>query len=56
MAHKESETEQRIGYDTFAVKMRFNKPIPQFLPVYGKKLRIYYPGIKQACKNYYGAI
>ena len=34
--------------------MKLRKPIPQFLPISGCKIRIYYNGIKRECTNCYG--
>ena len=39
---------------TYTVKMKLNEQIPQFLPVFGRKLRVQYPGINKSCFNCYG--
>ena len=54
MAHKDSEVENGVGIGTYAVKMRLRSPIAQFLPAYGKKILVYYPGIKHLCYGCYG--
>ena len=54
MKHPDSELEEKIGNGTYVVKMRLIKPIPQFLPISGKKIRIYYNGIRRQCTNCYG--
>ncbi len=39
---------------TYSVKMSINKPIAQFLPMAGKKIRIYHKGIAKLCSKCYG--
>jgi hypothetical protein len=39
---------------TYSVKMSIHKPIPQFLPMDGKKVRIFYRGIPKLCSKCYG--
>ena len=39
---------------TFSVKMRLKKEIPQLLPMIGKRVSIYYPGIKRLCSKCFG--
>ena len=41
----------RTGH--LSVKMEILKPIPQFLPIRGRKIRIYYRGIVRMCVNCY---
>ena len=38
MKHPDSELEEKIGNGTYVVKMRLRRPIPQFLPISGKKI------------------
>ena len=54
MKHPDSEVENPVGNGTYVVQMRLERPIPQFLPISGRKVRIYYPGIKRECTNCYG--
>jgi hypothetical protein len=35
----------------YVVKMRIDKPIPQILPIDGRRIKIYYKGIKKQCNN-----
>ena len=44
----------RIGNRTYSVKMKLLRPIPQFLPMHGRCIRIYYSGIDKLCTNCYG--
>jgi hypothetical protein len=39
---------------TYSVKMSIHTPIPQFLPMDGKKIRIFYKGIPKLCSRCYG--
>ena len=54
MTHPDSDTNEPVGNGTYVVKMKLSKPIPQFMPVSGKKLRFYYNGIRRMCTNCYG--
>ena len=54
MVHPDSDPESPMGNGTYIVKMKLIKPIPQFLPISGKKVRIFYNGIKRECTNCYG--
>lgn len=36
-----------------SIKMEITDPIPQFLPAWGKKIRVYYRGIDKLCLNCY---
>jgi hypothetical protein len=40
---------------TYSVKMALGRQIPQFLPMGGKKIKIYYRGIKKMCRKCYRA-
>jgi hypothetical protein len=42
-----------ITTGTYSTKMLLHKPIPQFLPIAGKKVRIYYRGIAKLCTKCY---
>ena len=37
--HKESDATLPVGDGTYLVKMRQKKPMPQYLPVFGRKMR-----------------
>ena len=53
--HEDSDSErERIGNGTNSCKMKLTRPIPQFLPVLGRRIRIYYSGIDKLCTNCYG--
>ena len=44
-----------IGNGNYSIKMRLDKPIPNLLPIYGKKITVYFKGIQKLCSNCYGA-
>lgn len=44
----------RFDFGTFSVKMKLHKDIPQFLPMHGKKIRIYYRNMTKLCTNCFG--
>ena len=39
---------------TYAVKVKLRRKIPQLLPMLGKRIKIYYPGIQKLCTNCFG--
>jgi len=39
----------------YSVQMLIKKPIPQFLPIDGKRIKIYHRGIKRMCENCFGS-
>ena len=43
-----------IGSGTFSIKMRLRKDIPQLLPMWGKRIRIYHRGVQKLCSNCFG--
>ena len=43
-----------VGNGTNSVKMKLTKPVPQFLPMHGRKIRIYHNGINKLCSNCFG--
>ena len=45
---------ERKGNGTYSVKMKLTAPIPQFLPMHGRRIRIYHTGITKLCSNCYG--
>ena len=42
------------GNGTYTVKMKLHSPIPQLLPMWGKRIRIYYRGIQKLCPRCFG--
>ena len=52
--NKEEEERYRgvvLGTGNLTVKMRLDHPIPQLLPMAGKRVKIYYKGIQKLCTN-----
>jgi hypothetical protein len=49
-----SESGQEVGNGSYSVKMRLRLDISQFLPMFGKHIRVYYHGITKKCTNYFG--
>ena len=52
--HEESDDsadDLPIGNGIYLVKMKLSKDMPQFMPMYGKRVRIYYRGITKRCTN-----
>ena len=47
------ECKDPVGNGNLATKMRLSKSIPQFLPMLGRKIRVYYRGITKLCINCY---
>ena len=43
----------QLGTGKFSVKMKITSEIPQYLPMFGHKAKIYYRGIKKVCTNCY---
>ena len=44
-----------LGNGTYSVKMKLTKDIPQFLPMHGRKIRIYFKNMNKLCTNCYGS-
>ena len=42
------------GTGTFSIKMKLHTAIPQLLPMWGKRIRIYYRGIQKLCSRCFG--
>ena len=42
------------GNGTYTVKMKLHSPIPQLLPMWGKRIRIYYRGVQKLCSRCFG--
>ena len=49
------EDEDPLGTGNYWVTVRLEKPIPQFLPMQGRKIEIYYRAMEQMCVNCYGS-
>ncbi len=43
-----------VGTGTYSVKMRLHTDLPQFVPICGKRIRLYYRGITKLCTNCFG--
>jgi hypothetical protein len=46
----------KLGFktDEIEVELKLKKHIPEFLPMYGRKIRIFYVGMKRQCNNCFG--
>ena len=42
------------GTGTFSIKMKLHTAIPQLLPMWGKRIRVYYRGIQKLCSRCFG--
>ena len=42
-----------LGNGTYSLKMKLAKDIPQFLPMHGRKIRIYFKNMTKLCTNCY---
>jgi hypothetical protein len=54
---KEEEERYRgvvLGTGNLTIKMRLDHPIPQLIPMAGKRVKIYYKGIHKLCTNCFG--
>jgi len=45
--------EVKLGKGLLSIKIQLEKPIPEFLPIDGKRVRIYYAGMHKQCVNCY---
>ena len=53
--YRDSDSEDEIvGNGIYSVKMKLAGPVPQFLPMHGRRIRIYHSGITKLCTNCYG--
>ena len=43
-----------IGNGIYSVKMKLTTDLPQFVPMYGKRIRLYHRGITKKCTNCFG--
>ena len=54
--HPHSDSEPDILCSgTYSIKMRLKKDIPQLLPMWGKRIRVYHRGLQKLYTNCYGA-
>ena len=44
-----------IGNGTYNIRIKLNRDIPNWIPMYGRKICLEYPGIKRQCNKCYGA-
>jgi hypothetical protein len=52
---QDDETNEGVNaLGTYSVKMKLSKEIPQLLPMYGKRVKIYYKGVSKLCFNCFG--
>ena len=50
---EEGQNEGEFSTGIYSAKIKLNKEIPQLIPMYGKKIKIYHKGIKKQCVNCY---
>jgi hypothetical protein len=43
-----------LGNGTYSLKMKLVKDIPQYLPMHGRKIRVYFKNMTKLCTNCYG--
>ena len=43
-----------VGNGTFSIKMRLRRDVPQLLPMWGKRVRVYHRGVQKLCSNCFG--
>ena len=43
-----------LGNGTYSIKMKLERDIPQFLPMHGRKIRVYFKNMTKLCSNCYG--
>ena len=47
----DSDNDMPLGNGIYSVRMKIEKDMPQFLPMQGKRVRLYYRGIVKRCTN-----
>jgi hypothetical protein len=47
----DSENDMPLGNGIYSVKMKIERDMPQFMPMHGKRVRLYYRGIAKRCTN-----
>ena len=53
-SNPDTETDGTNRTGTYSVKVKLARPIPQLLPILGRRIKIYYPGIQKLCTNCFG--
>lgn len=53
-AESGEEAEVQLSSGKFSVKMRIDTHIPQYLPMFGRKVKVHYRGIDKQCTHCYG--
>ena len=43
-----------VGNGIYNVKMKITKELPNWIPMYGRKICLEYPGVKRQCSSCYG--
>ena len=52
--HESGSNLPPVGNGTYLVKMRLKKDMPNYLPMYGRKVSLNYRGIKKQCNSCFG--
>jgi hypothetical protein len=47
----DSENDMPLGNGIYSVRMKLERDMPQFMPMHGKRVRLYYRGITKRCTN-----
>jgi hypothetical protein len=47
----DSENDMPLGNGIYSVRMKIERDMPQFIPMHGKRVRLYYRGIVKRCTN-----
>jgi hypothetical protein len=47
----DSENDMPLGNGIYSVRMKIARDMPQFIPMHGKRVRLYYRGIVKRCTN-----
>jgi hypothetical protein len=47
----DSENDMPLGNGIYSVRMKIARDMPQFMPMHGKRVRLYYRGIVKRCTN-----
>ena len=48
------KAENLVGTGVYLVTARLDRQIPNVVPIQGKKIKVWYPGVKKQCKNCFG--
>ena len=52
---EDPNTGYTVGNGIYSVQMQLSSELPQYLPICGKRIRLYYRGITKMCTNCFGA-